>query len=944
MDQASLATRLAGSDERERMVLRARYPALVDIGLARALAQLYRDISSSDPAQAAGAAAGLSELARALADPEAHALAMWIGGLVALQLEGQYERAITLIDAATAELERIGQLYTAAATQVGKSYALAVLGRYDEAVICGLHARDVFLEHGDILAAGKIEQNLGNIYQRRGAYAEAGRLYNAARERFEQAGDGRLLAFAENGLATVLALRHDFCAATALYERALAHAESAGAAVTQAELECNLGCLALDQGHYDRALDYLERSRRRYVSLGMEHEQAVAELEIADAYLELNLVAEAAAIYARLDSVLADLGMRAERARTLAHYGRASAILGQFDAALERMREARSLYAAEGNDVGSALVTLFEAHCYYSSGDYVAAELAAAQAEAVLAIDSWEHVLTARWLRGEAARALGRINDSRALLESTLAETERLGQPQMAQRCHTSLGLLAAAEGDTGAAEAAFQGAVALIEELRTPLPGEEFRIAFVGDKQTPYVELLRLCLHDPESPRVVEGLSYVEQGRSRALLETLEHAGHIRLNPRDDVEAKLLAQRSAIREELSWFYSQLQRAPEGDRALSAVEIEELRAAARERESTLLDIRRRLLDHNESLPIRPQPLEITRLQCVLGPKTALVEYFALDGQLLAFIVTDERIEVVRDLGSEAQVAAALDALRFQIEALRYGASWARAHVDQLALRARHYLAELYELLLRPIESCLGARGLVVVPHRLLYYVPFYALYDGTGYVVERREVVCAPSAMMFCHNQERRPRPALRAALLGVPDERIPHVRAEIEALAPLFPEATVLLSEAATQAALREAAADADVLHLACHGQFRPDNPLFSALRLGDGWLTVRDVYDLQLRDALVVLSACETGMSTVLPGDEIIGLSRGFFRAGAAALLVSLWTVEDKSTVAFMVHFYTCLRQGDSPAAALRAAQRTMLARRGHPFFWAPFTLLVG
>jgi CHAT domain-containing protein len=943
MNRASLALRLAQSDERERVLLLARYPALADIGLARSLAQLYRDVSSSDLAQAAGAAASLSELAGTLADPEAHALATWIAGLAALQLEGQYEQAITLIDMAAAELSRIGQMYTAATTQVGKSYALAVLGRYDEAVICGLRARDVFLEHGDILAAGKIEQNLGNIYQRRGAYAEAGRQYNAARERFEQASDERLLAFAENGLATVLALRHEFGASRTLYEQALSHAQSAGATVTQAEIECNLGCLALDQGHYNRALDYLERSRRRYVSLGMEHEWAVAELEIADVYLELNMAAEAAAIYSRLDLMLAGLGMRAERARTLAHYGRASAILGRFDTALEQLREARSLYVAEGNDVGSALVTLFEAYCYYNSGDYIAAELAAAQAEAVLAVDSWEHVLTARWLRGEAARSSGRINDSRALLESTLAETERLGQPQMAQRCYTSLGLLAAAVGNAGEAEAAFQRAVALIEDLRAPLPGEDFRIAFIGDKQTPYIELLRLCLHDPDGPRVVEALSYVEQGRARTLLEALEYAGHIR-TPLDDVEAKLLAQRSAIREELSWFYSQLQRAPESDQVLSAVEIEGLRVAVRARESTLTDIGRRLLDHDARLPIRSQPLNVTQLQCALGSKTALVEYIVLDGELLAFIVTDARVEVVRALCTEAQVAAALDGLRFQIEALRYGADWARTHADQLALRARHYLTQLYDLLLRPVESRLGARGLVIVPHRLLYYVPFYALYDGTDYVVQQREVVCTPSAMMFCYNQERRRRPALRAALLGVSDERIPHVHDEIEALAALFPEATVLLNEAASHAALGEAAADADVLHLACHGQFRPDNPLFSALRMGDGWLTVRDVYDLHLRDALVVLSACETGMSTVLPGDEIIGLSRGFFRAGAAALVVSLWTVADESTVAFMVHFYTCLRQGASPAAALRAAQRAMLIRHEHPFFWAPFTLLVG
>src|SRR5262249_45660333 len=141
----------------------------------------------------------------------------------------------------------------------------------------------------------------------------------------------------------------------------------------------------------------------------------------------------------------------------------------------------------------------------------------------------------------------------------------------------------------------------------------------------------------------------------------------------------------------------------------------------------------------------------------------------------------------------------------------------------------------------------------------------------------------------------RRPEKAL---LLGVPDPIAPRVEDEVIGLEALFPGSVPLLGEAATIAALKQAAPSADIIHMACHGRFRSDNPLFSSLRLADGWLTVRDAYDLRLNCGLVTLSACETGISAVAPGDELIGLARGFFSAGAPSILVSLWPVDDEQT----------------------------------------------
>src|SRR5205085_1519134 len=143
--------------------------------------------------------------------------------------------------------------------------------------------------------------------------------------------------------------------------------------------------------------------------------------------------------------------------------------------------------------------------------------------------------------------------------------------------------------------------------------------------------------------------------------------------------------------------------------------------------------------------------DILRLRRQLGSGTALVEYFSLDGRLLAFVVTDERVEVIRDLASEDEVAGAIDRLRFQINSLRYGATRMQSHLDQLTRRTRHYLGTLYDLLLGEVEARIGTRRLVVVPHRALHYVPFHALHDGESYTIERREFCYAPSAGVLSH-------------------------------------------------------------------------------------------------------------------------------------------------------------------------------------------------
>jgi CHAT domain-containing protein len=868
------------------------------------------------------------------------ACAAWAAGVAAISA-GAMDEAIKRLDDAAERFERIGAGHTAASTQVSKLIALAMLGRYDEAIACGTRARDTFLAFGDTLAAGKIEQNLGGMAWRRERYREAEQFHRAARARFEAAGDAELLVAAENALAADLAPQYRFREAAERYENALARAAEARLELRQAEIECNIGNLALTQGRYARALDYLERSRRRYEALGLPHETAFAEQELAEAYLELNLAAEAAAIYARVTPMFAALGLQAEQAWALGHHGQAALLLGRQEQAAELFAAAQRLFAAEGNSVSAANVRLFAAQLAFERGDYTAAR-SAAQAAEIVFVQARSHgrALLARWLAAEAARAAGSTQDAHHLLADTLREAERRNLPQIAHRCHASLGLLALASGDARQAETALERAITTIETLRAPLPSEELRTAFVADKRGPYDALVRLYLAGNQ-PRPADALAVTERARARALVEMLGRSVQTLVQPRDDFEAQLVERMTQLREELNWLYRRLADlfADEGA-GLSAPD--ELHAAIQEREAAILDLNRQLDLRGGGQIGAAEAFDLGGLQHDLGPETVLVAYYFLDGELLAFVVSDTNVQVVRGLAGENQIAELVGQLRFQIDAMRRGARLSATHSTQLLRRVRHYLERLHTALLAPLEAYIGERRMVVVPHRVLHYVPFHALYDGERHLVERHDICTVPSASVLRHCLTRPHTPRRRAVLLGVPDARAPRVHDEVRALGALFGEHVTLLGAEAHSDALRAHAPAADVLHLACHGTFRPDNPLFSALHLADGLFTVRDAYGLDLRCDLAVLSGCETGVSGVAAGDELIGLARGFFGAGAPAVLVSLWTVEDASTAALMTHFYRRLRTGDTPARALRAAQLELMRDHPHPFFWAPFVLM--
>lgn len=931
MQIQELVAQLLKTNEKARQrALLKKHAHLVDLKLAEELKNTYYESWTTEPRKTRSAATALECLFEVLPLHEVEALMNWVKA-IAFLTEGKTEKAIISLDVAAQIFNSLQKPYQAAQTQVSKLYGLALLGKYTEAVKVGEEALQASQKFGDELAAGKIEMNLGNIVLRRDFYREAEGFFLSAQKRFVELGETRWLSMCENNLAIIYSALNEFRQAEKFYTQSLLHAKTEKMFVTQAEIEASIGRLALFRGRFDEALEFLEKSRQRYEGLQMPHQKVVAELEIADVYLELNLLSEAFEIYERATKTLSILKMQSEQARARANFGRVATTLKKENLARRELKKAARLYLAEKNSVGAATVKLHEAQLELSLRNFQKALKISETAESLLdENESSRYRLIARWLRGEALRNLGKQTEAEILLQQTFVAAVKNEQSNLAQIAQTSLGKLFVAQKKYRQAEKHFRKAIELIETMRAPLPAEEFRRSFLADKLTPYEELAKIYLQRNE---ILKAFLLIENSRSRALAETLGDNSKIETAQKngDELTAKLVN----LREELNWFYSRLNRAGNKD-------AEKLQRETEKREKQISALMRQIESTSGAGFHNKAELDFARLQSELGANKCLIEYVGFDGQISAFVVDQNKIEFVEALCAESEVSDLLENLHFQFGSLRYGLQNLQDFLPELKTRADFYLAKLYEKLLLPLAKYCANQDLIVVPWCKLHYVPFHALFDGEKYAIEKRAVSYAPSAtvLQFCLSKQK-PKPA-NALLIAYADEFIPLVNREVEQVREVFQNATVLTGEQASVQAFAEQAANFDALHIACHGEFRPDNPLFSSLHLADGSITVRDVCAQTLRASLVTLSACETGLNSIFAGDEILGLARGFLTAGASSLVLSLWTVNDRATAELMRIFYERLQTNANVAEALRAAQIRFIEQNAHPYFWASFAVM--
>lgn len=563
-----------------------------------------------------------------------------------------------------------------------------------------------------------------------------------------------------------------------------------------------------------------------------------------------------------------------------------------------------------------------------------------------------------------------------------------------------ALGSLELGRNNLNAAEDYLQQSIEATENIRRVSRSSDLTAAFsatVYERYEKYIECLMRRGEAESSPSFsVRAFQASDLARGRSLAELLR-ATETNLAP--GLDPQLAEQEKSLRQSLRVNednkVSLLSKAYRKEE-LDALEAEQSKLEAAYKQ-VLETIRTRYPSYAEiSLPT---VWDLGRIQdqVIADDQTVLLEYSLGENKSYVWAVTRDHLASY-ELPARAVINRAAQKVYQLLSARPDGKT-----TSELSSATR----ELGQMILSPVAANLGKHRVIVVADGALNYIPFQILPTPAGDdpLVAKYEVINAPSASILgeLRQEVARRQPASRVlAAFGDPvfasnyaqrketgevaeqvasiqtteAERWRHALRDIELNADSFDPSVIkpLFYAKRELANLRDVAGDAEtfsdfaatrdqllqtdlthytILHFATHGFLDPKRPENSGLVLStinragqpqNGFVGLKDIYELKAPVKLVVLSACQTALGKDVRGEGLIGLTRGFMYAGASTVVASLWKVDDEATAELMKHFYSNLLQRRMPpAAALQEAQNSIRQRPewSSPHYWAAFTL---
>jgi len=792
---------------------------------------------------------------------------------------------------------------------------------------------------GDLRTQAEVRNNLAMVAWRQGEVADALEWLDEALAnwRMLKFSYGEAIAITNRGI--LLWESGEYDEARQHYARALAIFETIGDVRGEAYAVNNMGVLLEALGENRQALSYLNRAIRLFRRTSDKVAEGRAEVWRARIHLTLG---DRQLARASIDRALLLIRLSADQlaeADAISQLGRVLDASSRGVLARSEYHKALALYQGLGSRRGMADAFHDLGASHLASGD---------------AGNAMPFLAQARDLR----RALGlRAVEAESLF--LMARVER-------RRDHFEL------------ARTHLEAALALVESLRVGVLEKQLRSAYAESKQQYYAAYIDLLVEshrrDPGAGHDRLAFEAAERSRARGLTELLRESWN-------GVAASLppaLAERErALRKEINyWSWQQWQQAaqPAGT-AREALAASNLARLFAEHDQAEADIRRS--DRRYSSVLRPETLPLDVIQR---------EVIDADTVLLSFHLGRERSFVW---------AVTRDAVRVEVLP-------ARAEIER---RARRYLAlvttgaavgtapletesaglAVTRAVLQPVADVLGRRRVMIVADGILHLVPFAALPRAGGSpLLQASDTVVLPSATVLALLRRelagRPPAPRILAVIADPVFEgndprvqaartsgvrgaaagrflRLPYSRDEANRILELVPPALSLKAldfQASRALATSPTIGEYRFVHLATHAVQNDQRPALSGIVFSmvdakgvaqDGFLRLHDVYNLELRADLVVLSACETGTGKQLGGEGVASLARGLFHAGAARVVSTLWEVDDEATSHLMQLFYKQLLSlsAPSPSSALRLAQAAMRKhpRWRHPYYWAGFVL---
>jgi CHAT domain-containing protein len=573
----------------------------------------------------------------------------------------------------------------------------------------------------------------------------------------------------------------------------------------------------------------------------------------------------------------------------------------------------------------------------------------------------------------------GQVDEATEYLEQALALTRNTGDRVWEAQSLYELAKIEMTLGQTQESFARLDEALSVIDSLRGDLISPELRASFFATQLEVhrfYIDSL-VNLSQNQAAFIV-----AERAKQRTLLDYLANTGNTAAN----TEIELLKQREELRRELD--ANQQERMLFANKPDQAEQLAIIDRRIRDTTAELEKVEIRISGRRApELEFTENLVSVEQTASLLGTDTLLLEYALGKDRSFAWVIGDGVFEVVAlppEAEIEIRVRKAFTGLKTN------NPSGARSEHEQLR--------QLGEMLLGPVAAHLGEKRLAIVPDGVLHYLPFGALGDprtGANHsaLIISNEIVVLPSAsgLLGLRNRATSEKQDHRIVILADPvftaDDpraapsgsgatasmgaresrlqeggnqlhfsRLPGTAYEAEIIQGLAGpgEALVLTGFQANREQLASGALDDyDVLHLATHGIVNPIHPGLSGVVLSaldsegqqqPSFVRALDFFYMDIGTRLVVLSACETALGKEIRGEGLMGLTHGFFYAGANTVVSSLWQVPDRATAELMKFFYQeMLQNGRPPAAALRLAQMKIREKRlwGDPYYWAAFTV---
>ena len=803
---------------------------------------------------------------------------------IVLRDRGDFPGAVAELRTGVRLARASGQPEREADVQATLGLTLAWTGRSRQGL--AMLDRTVEASHGGL--AGRVLMRRAIILKHLGRFHEAHQDLSRALPYLRRAGDtvweARSLTWRAEvflGLGLPARAAADFARAEELFA-------TTGQEFDYAMARHNLGLVALSRGDLPGALAYLDEAGSRYDALG------VTNLDLAidrcSALLAAGLAAEAAQeTDAALSRIPPGGGIAYKKAELLFAAATAALAAGHPANAADRARQARRLFRTQQRAIWETRTDLVLAQARYAADERSAALFRHAERVAARLDASRDgEALHAHLLAGRLALDRGRAAEADRHLERA-ARPRRRRPPLTRSVAWLARALQADARDDARATVAACTRGLDALQEHQMTLGATELRAYGTAHGAELATLAQRVALGRGDARRL---LLWSERWRATALAVPSTPTRHDR-----ELAAELEALRSVSRQ------------------LQSGEMPTARRNALERERRRLEAAvqaRTRRSPGEAGPARgPGPgtgeFDLDELFAELG-ETRLVEVVYVDDVRHVIVVAGRRLRLYPADGDphrEVQLS------RFALRRLAYGP---QRPGDERLLPYRGRALE--SSLLGAAAADLGDGPVVVVPAGQMGPVPWTLMPS-----LRDRPVSVAPSAFTWLRAHRRQPPVQRRVALVAGP--RLATGGAEVAQLRDRYPDSVLLGRGSATAGDVLRALDGAWLAHIAAHGTFRADNPLFSSIQLDDGPLTVHDFERLGQAPYRMILSSCDSGVAAPVGADELLGLVSSLVPLGAAGIVASIVPVNDRAAVPVMLALHDALQKEVTLPEALLAAR---------------------